>query len=940
VDGHWIIEPEQTAYHQQLQIHEALDVQVDRVEKLVSSTEFPLFEGKTGLLSISPTYGLVLHVTRANDHPLQMGSSGPMDAHIYPLVKGVTTSGREAAAPVVLIENTKGRFSGGRWVLINQTVDASFWSKDGEMALGECIAFCAKGVTELWLKPNYASYELGEQPQLAIHLQDLHTMGSTLPVEWTFTLVLRDPQGEPIWKNSLTLAGSRELTIRRLSVPVAMQPGLHIVDCEARSSLGEVRRWEQGLWGYDAALLQSGEHLTCDHDYFWKNGQPLPIVGMTYMTSDVGRKYLFMPNVAIWDRDMSAMKRAGINYIRTGLWTAFRHVMYVDGHPSEEVLRAIDAFFLTAKKHDLEVTFNFFSFTPETWEGVNPYLDPRSIEAQKRLIAAVVSRHRDSKHVHWDLINEPSMFDEKRLFSGPVSSHDRYEKAAYITWLKARHSSIDLLQQRWNMTPAELSAFESVVPPEANEINFNTTEISAKKGTRWLDYCLFTMEMHNQWARELVSTIRAIVPNQLVTVGQDEGLAGKRPSPFFYASEVDYTTVHSWWMMDQLVWDGIFAKAPDKPNLIQETGIMYVERADGKAKRSEEELRNILERKYAYAFSTGGAGAVQWIWNSNHYMDNVNESNIGALRSDGTEKPEADVSYDYGAFMQAAAPLFVERALEDIVAIYPYSNDFSNRPMAQEATARLTRTLSYELKLPFRALGEYHLEALGGAKLILVPSAHNFSDEALAQLIRHVEHHGGVLLLTGPVSLDPYWVKQDRCRRWFGETSVHNLLREELLLLDGKVLPASFSGPAIAQLVKEVPASQSVREPVALQQAAIGRGQLLWCPLPLELSDSNGTLGALYEHALAAASVQDDLIWRQGKALLGVYGRKLAFREGALYIFVSEFACDAEIEVTDRVSSRTYRFVLERERSVMFATDLAGELIAVYRPDEVNVEVQ
>ena len=75
---------------------------------------------------------------------------------------------------------------------------------------------------------------------------------------------------------------------------------------------------------------------------------------------------------------------------------------------------------------------------------------------------------------------------------------------------------------------------------------------------------------------------------------------------------------------------------------------MYVETPDGRAKRTEEELRSILERKYAYAFSTGGAGAVQWIWNTNFYMDNANESHIGALRADGTEKPEADVSYDFG----------------------------------------------------------------------------------------------------------------------------------------------------------------------------------------------------------------------------------------------------------------------------------------------------
>src|SRR5699024_6720299 len=111
--------------------------------------------------------------------------------------------------------------------------------------------------------------------------------------------------------------------------------------------------------------------------------------------------------------------------------------------------------------------------------------------------------------------------------------------------------------------------------------------------------------------------------NHLVTVGQDEALAGQRPSPFFYGEAVDYTTNHTWWLLDDLLWDGIFTETPDKANLIQETGIMYVEQPNNLAKRTEYELRNILERKYAYAFSTGGAGAVQWLWNTNYYMNNI-----------------------------------------------------------------------------------------------------------------------------------------------------------------------------------------------------------------------------------------------------------------------------------------------------------------------------
>src|SRR5699024_6879745 len=232
-----------------------------------------------------------------------------------------------------------------------------------------------------------------------------------------------------------------------------------------------------------------------------------------------------------------------------------RHMMFIDGQASEEVLRAIDAFILTAKKYNIEVTFNFFAFTPIAYEGVNPYLDPRSIHAQKRFIRSLVSRHVKTTNVQWDLINEPSMFDPKRFFQGPRSAQDRFEQEAYVKWLQDRHDSISVLQERWDMTPEELPNFESVSLPEQEEINFDIQDMKKpKKGLRWLDYTLFTMDMHNGWAKELTASIKEIHADQLVTVGQDEALSSQRPTPFFYQEAVDYTTVHSWWLMDQLVW--------------------------------------------------------------------------------------------------------------------------------------------------------------------------------------------------------------------------------------------------------------------------------------------------------------------------------------------------------------------------------------------------
>ncbi|MEJ9216821.1 beta-galactosidase [Paenibacillus glucanolyticus] len=942
LDGAWHIEREQLAYHQRMDIHDVLKVDVSRVQGLKTSAEYPILQGRGDLFGIEPTWGLTLHPTKASDIPSEMGAGGPMDAVISPLLTGVDWDQRERSAPIVMLEQHKGDFAGGRWILINQQLRASFWETEGLDVLKDLAEYAGMGVTELWLKPNYASYEPGEEMRLTVQLQAL-SRTSVPASSWHFAVcVMKKDNGEIVWTgHASSEAGmeQRDLQQLHLSVPVRLEAGLYRIVCEAESESGERRCLTQAVWGVDRPLLQAGERLECGRDYFRRGGRSVPIVGMTYMTSDVARKFLHLPNVQRWDADMAEMKRAGINLIRTGIWTGYRMIMFADGHATEDVMRAIDAFILTAKRHELEVTFTFFSFAPEAWEGVNPYLDPRSVEAQKRFIASIVGRHRGTTNVHWDLINEPSLFDPKRIFEGPVSIGDRFERQAWSEWLRQRYrEDLLLLQERWNMTPGELPSFDSAPTPSPDDKLFNSV-LQPKKWGPWLDFTLFTMDMHNRWASELIGTIRRSDPRQLVTVGQDEGICSQRPSPSFYGPVVDYTTVHSWWQNDHLAWDGIFTKTPDKPNLVQETGIMHVQRPDGVAKRTEEELRSILERKYAYAFSTGGAGAVQWIWNINYFMDNANESNIGALRADGTQKPEADVSYDFGSFMKEASVLFDdERQLEDIAVVYPYSNDFSSRKLAYEATTRAMRTLTFGMNVHPRGIGEYQLEDLKRypAKLIIVPSAHNFDDEAFAMLLE-LAREGSTVLWTGPLRTDAYWGEAlHRLQAEIGETVQANVLREEMLELAGERFAVSYGERKINVLAVDRPLGRldGALEPFAV---TLGKGRFIWCPLPVEMNERWEPIQALYAEALRSAAILPELEWLKGGELPGIYGRKLAFGQGRLYVFVSEHAASAEIEVRDPVSGTGYAFVLERERTVMFMTDAEGQVRTVYRPEEVHI---
>src|SRR5699024_947436 len=86
-----------------------------------------------------------------------------------------------------------------------------------------------------------------------------------------------------------------------------------------------------------------------------------------------------------------------------------------------------------------------------------------------------------------------------------------------------------------------------------------------------------------------------------------------------------------------------------------------------------------------------------------------------------------------------------------------------------------------------------------------------------------------------------------------------------------------------------------------------------------------------------AADVKPHLKWIQGD-YPGIYGRKLTFSEGHLFIFVSEFDLDTKIEVQDPITKVTYQFTIAPGRAVMYATDVVGKVSATYRPDEVSIQ--
>ena len=165
------------------------------------------------------------------------------------------------------------------------------------------------------------------------------------------------------------------------------------------------------------------------------------------MSATVHRDFLFEPNAAVWDDAFGEIALLGMNAIRTGLWSGWRKITVDPNVVDESFLRALEAFYLTARKHRLPVIFSLFAFVPEDFGSGDPYFDPRALEGQRALLSACARRLSPAREFIWDLINEPSFSSPRHLWSlRPVRS--THERSAFLEWLAARYKTAPSLRPR------------------------------------------------------------------------------------------------------------------------------------------------------------------------------------------------------------------------------------------------------------------------------------------------------------------------------------------------------------------------------------------------------------------------------------------------------------------------------------------------------------
>ena len=822
---------------------------------------------------------------------------GPLEGLGYMIDR----TGLLVAAPVIVIN----RASGGRIVCLDFQPALHYWdSQDGLALIREAAGYARQGATHLSVETLFSVLRPNEPPQITVHLRQARAASGTIRVELLAADKVLEEDSLPVQEQISSLPA-------HFHTPLPI--GFYTVRATYLQQ-GEFREFYQnGFWVAQHNSLDEGPALGVSGDFLTRGGKPFFPVGTNYFTSEEdGWDFSAPRNAAVWEKDFAEMAAHRVTLVRTGVWMKEKKFLEPGtGEPNERFLRNLEAFLLCAHRHGISVNFTFFAFSPDAAAQKNPYLDKEVLHAQQAYVRGVVRRFAGVPWLCWDLINEPSFSDPLQIFKGNLPNGDAVEVNAWQDWLRGRYKSLNVLAQAWAVTPEQLGSFDRIPLPGVRDLTYarhgNPNQVRA------VDYNLFAQDMFSRWVQSMVEVIHRAGSSQLICVGQDEGgVTNRLLNQFYGLAGVGFTTNHTYWQDDALLWDSIAAKLPGVPNITGETGYQPVWAPDGTWRYDEFSALPLTERKWALGFAAGSSGAMQWDW--------AREVDFGMQRSDGSAKVWEPMLRGVGEFAQRAAPYAKGFIQPDIAIVLPQSLQLSvANAVAIEAQQNAVRALYHYARGEAYAVGEYQIASLGSPKLIILPSSFALDEDAWQAITARVKA-GATLLVTGPFAGDAHFHPTGR-QHLVGLAYVEEplMLRSYAFKWPGGEAELTFGGNKTTVLSRA--GGQDWRE------ESLGTGKILFAALPLELNQNLQAVGDIYRYAMKAANISPTYTTTLNDPGILICPTRLP--KATLYVLTSESNRKA-IEFHDLRSGKDFSGQLENGRAALLLISDEGELLASY----------
>ena len=838
----------------------------------------------------------------------------------------VDSTGLLVAAPVVVADHAGGAMGGGRVVALDFDAEPGYWqSDDGISLIHQAAKYACQGATEFSIETLFSVIRPNEPPLITVHLRNLRRENHLDSVSGEVKLTLNS--GEEVL-DSATLPVAAQNGIADLAAPFhkTLAPGFYTVSGVYSEGSQFREFYRDGFWVAEPKSLSAGPALGLHGNFLTRNGAPFFPVGTNYFTTEEnGWDFSGPRNAWVWEKDFDEMSHHGVSFVRTGVWMPNGRFIEDDtGGVNERFLRNLEAFLLCAQRHGIAVNFTFFAFSPhsgnpgrENPDSIlpNPYTDPASVRAEQAYVRSVVQYFKNVPWLSWDLINEPSFSNPRHIFKGNYPNNDPTEIAAWHKWLRHRYEDkLAQVADAWSVPAEQLGSFDAIPLPTVADMTYeryrNPDEVRA------LDYNLFAQDMFSDWVTSMVTLIRNSGSQQLIDVGQDEGGVTDRVLNQFYAGAgVSFTTNHTYWQDDSLLWDSVAAKRPGIPNITGETGYQPVWAPDGTWRYDEFTGLGLTERKWALGFAAGSSGAMQWDW--------AREVDFGMQRSDGSAKVWENMMRDLGEFAQKAAPFATALDLPEVAIVLPQSLQLSvYNALALEAQQNAVRALYGYARGEAYAVGEYQIQLLGSPKLIILPSPFGLTSSAW-EFIEQKVRAGAVLLVTGPFD---------------GDAHLHSTRREKSVGLSYRTAPLTIRDQDFHFPGGDESLVYSGNKTTVLNRAVLsngedwverplGKGKILFSALPLELNDNPKALGDVYAYALKTADVAP--VYTTALKDPGILICPTRFPDATLYVLTSE-SNQKQVSFDDVRSGKHFAGMLQNGRAALLLVGADGGLLSTY----------
>jgi hypothetical protein len=822
----------------------------------------------------------------------------------------VDTTGLLVAAPVIVIDHAPGgSMPGSRIVCLDFQPPAGYWEgQDGLALIRQSAEYARQGSTSLSVETLFSVLRPNEPPQITVHLRQPHSASGEVSIQ----LLAQDK----VLEDATLPVQSDEISVLPAPFHAPLPAGFYKIRATYRQQ-GRFREfYENGFWVAEPRSLEDGQALGVDGDFLTRGGKPFFPVGTNYFTTEQnGWDFSGPRNASVWERDFAEMAAHGVTFVRTGVW--MNHAKFIEpgtGEPDERFLRNLEAFLISAQHHGIVVNFTFFAFSPDSGPQKNPYLDEQALHAQQAYVRAVVRRFATVPWLCWDLINEPSFSNPQQLFKGNIPNGDPAEVNAWHKWLRAKYKDLSALADAWALIPEDLGSFDSIPLPGTADLTYERH--GNPRQVRALDYNLFAQDMFSRWVQSMVAVIRQSGSKQLIDVGQDEGGVTNRVLNQFYGlAGVSFTTNHTYWQDDALLWDSVAAKRPGMPNITGETGYQPVWAPDGTWRYDEFTGLPLTERKWALGFAAGSSGTMQWDW--------AREVDFGMQRSDGSAKVWEPMMKGVGEFALRAAPYATGFIQPDIAIILPQSFQLSvSNSLAVEAQQNAVRALYYHARGEAYVVGEYQIASLGSPKLIILPSSFSLTEEAWQTILARVKA-GAVLLASGPFGADAHLHptgRQDQIGLPYLDVPL--TLRGNAFKWPGGEEEFTFAGNKTTVLSRaQLPGNQDWAE------LSVGKGKILFAALPLELNQNMKGVGDIYRYAMKIANISPTYTTRLSDPGILICPTRLP--KATLYVLTSE-SNQSTVAFHDARSGKDFSGHLENGRAALLLISDEGQIITSY----------